>query len=194
MNVKHRILGLVVVFGAIGLAACEETPQKDVAAEQKEAQEKIAKAEKEAAEKTAKAKREADEKIASAARELAEKKAEVKKDLAEELADRKYEAFVGMNDYKAFVTARVDEHEKRLAELKAKGESAGATMKADAKKEWNDSMKAAEAELKAARANLKNLDTTTEATWSSTKAKVDAAVKNFAKSVETLGQKIDQKI
>ncbi len=187
---KSRTVSLVVVLGIVGLAACENTPQKDVAAEQKMAQEKIAQAEKEAAEKTAKAKREADEKIASAAKDLAEKKAEVTKDLDEELADIRYKAFVGLTDYKTLVNKRIDEREKKLIDFKTKGESMAATMKADAKKEWDDGVKVADEDLKAARAEVKNLETTTEPTWSAAKAKVDAAVKKFATSVDNLGKKI----
>jgi len=197
INLKHRVLGLSVVCSAmvLSLAACEEpAPKPDVAAEQKAAQEKLAKAEKEAADKAAQAKREAEEKIAKAQKELAEKTAEIKKDLAEELADKKYEAFTAMNDYRTLVVARVNEQEKRLAELKAKGESMGATMSADAKKEWNEKMKTAEAELKTARADLNELDKATEKTWATTKAKVDTSVKNFAKSVQGLGEKIEKKI
>jgi hypothetical protein len=67
-------------------------------------------------------------------------------------------------------------------------------MSADAKKEWNEKVKAADAALKAARANLKNLETTTDKTWAATKAKVDTAVKSFAKSVEDLGEKIEKKL
>ena len=187
---KNRTANLIIVLGVVGLAACANDPQKDAAAEQKMAQEKIAQAEKEAAEKTAKAKREADEKIAGAAKDLAEKKAEVTKDLAEELADLRYQAFVGLNDYKTLVNKRIDEREKKLIDLKTKGESAAATMKAEAKKEWDAGIKAADEDLKAARAEVKNLETTTEPTWSAAKAKVDAAVKKFAKSVDNLGQKM----
>ncbi len=195
MNMKHRILSLIVVVGAVGVAACEQSPQKDAAAEQKvarEAQEKIAKAEKEAAEKTAKAKLEADEKVAAAAKELADKKIEVKQDLAQELADIKYQAFVGLRDYKTFVTKRLDDTEKKFTDLKVKGDAKAATMKADAKKEWADIVKEAEAELKQARTDVKTLEAVTEPTWSTTKARVDTGLKNFAKSVDTLGKKIEQ--
>lgn len=187
---KSRTISLVVGLGIVGLAACENDPQKKAATEQKMAEDKIAQAEKEAAEKTAKAKREADEKIANAAKDLADKKAEVKKDLAEELADIRYQSFVGLNDYKTLVNQRIDEHEKKLIDLKTKGESMAATMTADAKKNWADAVKATEEDLKAARAEVKNLDTTTEKTWSAAKAKVDAAVKKFATSVDNLGKKI----
>ena len=195
MNVTHRVFGLALVFSAIGLAACEEpAPQKDMAAEQKAAQEKIAKAEKEAADKAAAAKREAEEKVAKAEKELAEKKAEVKKDLAEELADKKYEAFTAMNDYKAFVATRIDQQEKRLADLKTKAESTSTTMTADAKKEWNEKVKAAEADLKAARAEMATLDKSTDKTWAATKAKVDAAATKLSKSVDDLGNRLEKKI
>lgn len=193
-NMKKRTVSLIVVLGVIGLAACQNEPQKDaakdVADEQKIAQEKIAQAEKEAAEKTAKAKREADEKIANAAKDLAEKKAEVTKDLAEELADIRYQAFVGFNDYKTLVNKRIDENEKKLIDFKTKGESMSATMSAEAKKQWADAVKVADEHLKVARTEVKNLDTTTEATWAASKAKVDIAVKNFAKSVDNVGKKI----
>jgi F0F1-type ATP synthase membrane subunit b/b' len=192
MNMKHRILSVVVVLAAVGVAACESTPQQAAADEQKTAQEKIAKAEKEAAEKTAKAKKEADEKIASAAKELAEKKADVKKDLAEELADIKYQAFVGLSDYKVLVTSRISEHEKKFVELKIKGENSAAKMSADAKKEWNDAVKVAETELKQAREDLQSLDKATEPTWTTVKARVDANVKNFAKSIDNLGDKLQK--
>ena len=193
---KHQILGLIVVLGAIGVTACEPTPtpQKDAVAEQKvtqEAKDKIAKAEKEAAEKTEKAKKEADEKMAAAAKDLAEKTADVKKDLAQELADIKYQAFVGLRDYKALVASRLDENEKKLVDLKTKGDAKAGTMTADAKKEWADMMKTAEGELKQARTDLKTVDTATETTWLTTKARVDTGLKNFAKSVDNLGQKIN---
>lgn len=195
MNVKHRVFGMALVFSAIALAACEEpAPQKDIAAEQKAAQEKMAKAEKEAADKAAAAKREAEEKVAKAEKELAEKKAEVKKDLAEELADKKYEMFTAMNDYKAFVTTRLDEQEKRLADLKAKGEAQSATMTADAKKEWNEKVKAAEADLRAVRADMATIDKSTDKTWAATKAKVDAAATKLSKSVDDLGARIEKKL
>jgi hypothetical protein len=193
MNMKHQILGLIVVLGAIGVAACESTPEKDAVAEQKvtqEAKDKIAKAEKEAAEKTAKAKKEADEKIAAAAKELAEKKVEVKVDLAQELADIKYQTFVGLRDYKALVASRLDENEKKFIDLKTKGDAKAGTMTADAKKEWAELMKTAEAELTQARTDLKSIEAATETTWSTTKARVDTGLKNFAKSVDTLGKKI----
>lgn len=187
---KKRTVSLIVVLGVIGLAACKNEPQKDAADEQKIAQEKIAQAEKEAAEKTAKAKREADEKIANAAKDLAEKKAEVTKDLAEELADIRYQAFQGFNDYKTLVNKRIDENEKNLIDLKTKGESMSATMSAEAKKQWADAVKVADENLKVARTEVKNLDTTTEANWAASKAKVDTVVKNFAKSVDNVGKKI----
>jgi hypothetical protein len=180
---KHQILGLIVVLGAIGVTACEPTPtpQKDAVAEQKAAQEakdKIAKAEKEAAEKTEKAKKEADEKMAAAAKDLAE---------------IKYQSFVGLRDYKALVASRLDENEKKLVDLKTKGDAKAGTMTADAKKEWADIMKTAEGELKQARTDLKTVDAATETTWSTTKARVDTSVKNFAKSVDNLGQKINSR-
>lgn len=195
MDMHAQIRNLIVVFGAIGMAACEPSPQKDAAAEQKvaqEAQEKLAKAEKEAAEKAAKAKAEADEKIAKANKELEEKKAEVKADLAQELTDIRYQTYVGVRDYKTLVTTRLDENEKKFTDLKIKGEAKSATMKADAKKEWADTVKTAEAELKQARADVKSIDEATESTWTTVKARVDTGLKNFAKSVDTLGKKVDQ--
>jgi hypothetical protein len=195
---KNRVLSLIVVVGAVALSAavlvaCQETPQKDAATEEKLAQEKITKAEKEAAEKTAKATRDADEKIAMAAKDLAEKKAAVKKDLAEELADIKYKAFMGLSDYRALVNTRIDEQEKRLSELKAKRDSVAGTMKADTKKELGELVTKADADLKVARTEIKILDTTTEPTWSASKGKVDDAVKAFAKSVDAVSSKIEQK-
>jgi len=189
---KNRTISLIVVLGIMGLAACQNEPQKDVAVEEKKAQDKIAEAEKEAAEKTAKAKREADEKIANAAKDLADKKAEVTKDLAEELADIRYQTFVGLNDYKTLVNKRIDEREKKLIDLKTRGETMGNAMSADAKKQWAEAVKVADENLKAARAEVKSLETTTEPTWSAAKAKVDTVVKNFAKSVDALGQKLSQ--
>lgn len=192
MNIKHGIFGLVMGLAAVVVGACAETPQKDakdMADEQRMAAEKTAKAEKEAAEKTANAQKEADEKKAQAAKELEEKKAEVNRDLAEELADIKYNNFVALTDYKLLVTNRLAEQEKKFAELKLKSETKAATMTAEAKKEWTDSVNAAEKELKQAREDLKTLDTVTEPTWAAAKAKINADVKNFAKSVETLGKK-----
>jgi hypothetical protein len=191
MNWKRTVLDWAVIFSALTLAACEQDPGREMAAERREAQEKIAKAEKEAAEKVAKARREADETAASAAKELQEKKTEIKKDLAEELADKRYEAFAAMSDYRLLVTARIDEKERRLIELKSKGAAMAATMTADAKKEWAESVRSAELKLKAARQDLRSLDTSTEKTWASTKAKVDSEVKDLARSVDDLGDKID---
>lgn len=191
MNWKRSLLDWAVICSAVVLAACEQDPRQDMAAEQRAAQEKIAKAEKEAAEKVAEAKREANEKTASAAKELQEKKTEIKKDLAEELADKRYETFAAMSDYRAFVTARVDERERRLNELKAKGAAMAATMKADAKKEWDEGVRSVEMKLKTARDDLRSLDTSIEKTWASTKAKVDTEVKDLDRKVEELGDKID---
>lgn len=190
MNIKHRIIAVVVGLSAVALGACNEPPQKEMAEEQKKADEKVAKAEKEAAEKTAKAEKEAAEKKASAAKDLDEKKAEVQKDLAEELADIKYNAFAALSDYKTMVSNRLSDKEKKFVELKLKGESKAATMTPEAKKEWTDAVATAEKELKQARDDLNNLDKVTEPTWSTTKARVDANVKNFAKSVDTLDEKL----
>jgi hypothetical protein len=193
MNIKHGILGLVVGLSAVALVACAETPQKEakeMADEQKAAADKIAKAEKEAADKTAKAQKEADEKTAKANKDLEEKKADVNKDLSEELADIKYKNFVALTDYKLLVTNRLADQEKKFTELKIKGDAKAATMTADAKKEWTESVNAADRELKQAREDLKTLDTVTEPTWAAAKAKIDADVTSFAKSVDTLGKKI----
>ena len=195
MSKKHGILSLIVVLGAVGIVACEQSPQKDAAAEQKaseEAKEKIVKAEKEAAEKTTKAKNDAADKIAVAAKELAEKKVEVKEDLAQELADIKYQAFVGLRDYKTLVTTRLDDKEKKFTDLKVKAEGKSATMSADAKNEWAQLVKVAEAELKQARTDVKSLEEVTEPTWSTAKNRIDIGLKNFAKSVDTLSQKVDK--
>ena len=195
MNIKYGILGLVVGLSAVSLGACQNTPEKaekDMAAEQKAAQEKIDKAEKEAAEKTAKAKKEADEKMANAAKDLEQKKADVNKDLAEELADIKYNSFVALADYKVLVTKRLAEQEKRLAEIKLKGEGKAASMSADAKKEWTEAMNTTEKDLKQARDDVKSLDTVAEPAWSATKTKVDNSLKSFKKSVDALEAKVNK--
>jgi len=192
MNIKHQIVSLAMGLSALSQVACNQSPQKEAADEQKAAQDKIANAEKEAAEKAAKAQREADEKKAEARKDLDEKKAEVRKDLAEELADLKYQAYTGLNDYKLLVSNRLAEQEKKLADLKAKGESKAATTSAEVKKDWNAAVATSEAELKQTKLEMKNLESATEANWVTVKGKVDASLKSFAKSVDNLGQKVEK--
>ena len=173
-------------------AACDRNNAQDIEKERREATEEIARIQREADQKVTEARREADKKIAEAQKEaqkdIAKEQTRATKDIAEER--RELEASLRsakrdtLQEYREYAKDRMRLLELREGELRATAAPAAASQA-----DYNLLMKDLDTKKKMVQGTMNELDKASADQWPALKGRVETALDDLEKTLETIDRK-----